>query len=141
MDDVLLDESVELDPTSIKFVGNTPAETTGGAVPAYDFSANLADAVNLTGGERYWFSVRADTTNGFGVKSGSSWRWAGGAGTSTEQALQRNPTALSYSGGAASRIAPLYYVLDSTLVPEPAGLTLLGAASLGLLARRRRAAL
>jgi hypothetical protein len=123
---VLSDTLVSFDSASaIKSVSSTQ----------FEYEANLAAPLAVTGGTRYWFSAMADTRS----EPDNDWRWTGWQGDG-KQAQQTNVAGNSpYSPSSGAPI--LYYILDdAAVVPEPAGLTLLGAGAVAVLARRRRTA-
>jgi hypothetical protein len=121
-------------PVSFASVSDIKSVMTSGGTSLLEYQADLSAPLALTAGTRYWFSAMADTRN----ETNNDWRWAGGGGAVSQA---RQTSVAGNSPFEAATIAPLYYVLDdAAVVPEPAGLTLLGASAVALLARRRRAA-
>ena len=84
----------------------------------YDYAVNLPSPVTLSGSTPYWFSVVANTTNGFATPF---WGWNSGGTTN-------GPT---YNPFFTDPLARTFSLTESSSVPEPASFLVWGA--LGLL--------
>jgi hypothetical protein len=99
----------------------------GSGAPIYTYSIDIAPLA-LTPGVSYYLSIVNSTPN-----DNDWWSWVAAYSGSAWQSVDEGPWVLS-----GQNQAPLFYLTDDVVIPEPATLSLLGLGVFGLACRRLR---